>query len=82
MNGKLSFFVAKPIIRTIIEEDVFISNYYQKPLNFYICNYVNYYFVLCKQLDGVNFYSSFLSDSVNPCIAAQGATQQHHGKSG
>ena len=30
----------------------------------------------------MNFYSSFLSDSVNPCIAAQGATQQHHGKSG
>lgn len=39
MNGKLIFSVAKPIIRTIIEEDVFISNYYQKPLNFYICNY-------------------------------------------
>lgn len=38
-NGRLSLSVAKPISRAVIDGDIHISNYYQKPLNFYVCNY-------------------------------------------
>lgn len=38
-DGQLKFSVAKPISRAIINKDLYISNYFQKPLEFYICNY-------------------------------------------
>lgn len=38
-SGQLSLSVAKPISRAVIDGDIHISNYYQKPLRFYVCNY-------------------------------------------
>ena len=38
-NGKLGFSVAKPISRVEINNDIYISNYEQRPTTFSVCNF-------------------------------------------
>ena len=38
-DGNLGMSIAKPILRVVVDENIHISNYYLKPLNFFVCNY-------------------------------------------
>ena len=38
-DGNLKMSIAKPISRVVIDENIHISNYYLRPLNFSVCNY-------------------------------------------